>query len=170
MNDQWYQASVMLSSNEEAQKIYTLYIRDVTGSIISFRLFKNLLPLTDTKQISELIYHASCFICSARRAGRLLETLSANRSLFSTEASKTIQLEWRKKRSFYEKIRLVRDAIEHINSKDYNQTKLSFFNLSNDTLKVTEDFYITINEEALQKIVSSLDTISEAIIRSYRKA
>ncbi len=167
MNNQWYQASALLSSNSEAQKIYTLYVRDVEGSIISFRLFKNLLSSTDTKTISELIYHASCFICSARRSGRLLEALSASHSLFSTEVSEVIRLEWKKKRSFYEKLRPVRDAIEHIDSNEFNQNKLSFFNLENETLKVTEEHFFPINQETLNIIVSSLESISKKVIESF---
>ena len=167
MNNQWCWVSALLSSYSEAQKIYTLYARDVEGAIISFRLFKNLLSSTNTETIPELIHHASCFICSARRSGRLLEALSASHRLFSTEVAEVIKLEWKKKRSFYEKLRPVRDAIEHIDSKDFNQTKLSFFNLENETLKVTENHSFPINQETLNKIVSSLETISKKIIESF---
>ncbi len=167
MNNQWFQAFTLLSSNSEAQKIYIFYVRDVEGSIISFRLFNNLLSSTDTKRISELIYHASCFICSARRSGRLLEALSARHSLFSTEVAEVIRLEWKKKRSFYENLRPVRDAIEHIDSNKFNQTKLSFFNLENETLKVTEEHFLSINQETLNIILSSLETISKKVIESY---
>ena len=167
MNNQWHQASALLSSNSEAQKIYTFYVRDVEGSIISFRLFKNLLSSTNTETICELIHHASCFICSARRSGRLLETLSARHSLFSTKVAEVIRLEWKKKCSFYENLRPVRDAIEHIDSKGSNQTKLSFFNLENDTLKVTEEHFFPINQETLNIVVSSLESISKKVIESF---
>ena len=164
------EASVLLSSeNLEAQKLFSLYAGDVEGAVISYRLFKDFKDKASQDQtiIGDMIYHASCFICASRRAARLLEALSANRNHFRRPVAKVIRLEWRKKRFFFDKVKCVRNAIEHIDSEENNRTKLSFFNMDGSTLNVTDEHSISIDDNVIAKVRSSREAIANAIISEY---
>lgn len=167
MNDSWKHASALLGSQDtQAQKMFILYCHDVEGTIIAYGLFEKSKSSKNTRDIPKIIYHASSFICAARRAGRLLEALSRTRSYFLPQVRETIKNEWKKNRAFFEDLRLVRNAIEHIDSQDYNKTKMSFFNLNGNNLQVTKDYKFTIDQSNLDKIVSSRNIITQAILDS----
>ena len=166
--------------HREAVKRFVLYNNDVEGCLISYQISQGLtaalfqmIPSSDcvpervARCNAASLYHATCFVCAARRVGRLLESLASHRSCFADEVSQAIRLEWRKKRSFFESLIEPRNAIEHIDSEANDETKWSFFNMDADTLFVTPEASVAINDDAVAKIISSRDAIVAAIIQAH---
>ena len=128
-------------------------------------------PSVDKAQVlrRQMFYHAKNFVCGMRRVGRLLEDLSANRSIFPQPVADTIQLAWRKRRTMFNKYTDPRNAIEHIDGELKGRTNWVILNLDfgNHVLSVTEDEKkrAYISEENLQRAFDALEEIKEAISR-----
>ena len=116
---------------------------------------------------AELMFHASCLVCAVRRAGRLLEALSRQRSLFKQPVADLINLEWRKKRAFFDRFVAPRDAIEHIDGEVRRDTRLSLFNLWGNKFHVTDDISVELTDDVLTTVQSVRDTIAAAIVEHY---
>ncbi|MCH8824187.1 MAG: hypothetical protein IH984_11855 [Planctomycetes bacterium] len=143
--------------------------RDIDNAMLSFGLFEAERSKTFTEKLNirELMNHASCFVCAVRRVGRLFEKLVSQRSCLTPTVAKAVQLEWRKKKSFFDSFIDPRNAIEHIDSEIDGKTFLRLFQLTNDRLEVTNGKSVTINREAIAKLTESLDRIAEAILSGY---
>lgn len=151
----------------EALKRFALLNGDVEGACLSFHAFEELKATRMPVNSAALMYHASCFICAVRRAGRLLESLSAHHTCFRHPVAEVVRLEWKKKRSFFQSFVNPRNAIEHIDTEASGDTKWSFFNLHDDEFHVVDGVSVCVNEESRDKTASSRNVIAEAIIRDY---
>lgn len=151
----------------EGLKRFDLFNQDVEGAALSFGLFQQLRRTSDPRSNGAMMYHASCFVCAARRVGRLLESMACNRTCFRPPVADFIRDEWRKKRAFYQTFVEPRNAIEHIDAEAGDNTRWAFFNLWNDRFAVTDGAAIVIDENALNKIRCARDAIADAIIREY---
>ena len=142
---------------------------DVDNASISFGLFEAERSKTFKEELNirELMNHASCFVCAVRRVGRLFEKLVSQRSCLTQTVAKEIQLEWHKKKSFYDSFIDPRNAIEHIDGEIGGKTFARLFQLTNDRFEVTNGKAVTINREALSKLTESIDRIVEAILSGY---
>ncbi len=135
--------------------------RDVYSASIAFRLFEasKAAVWSDRASNREMMYHASCFVCAVRRVGRLLERMSKTRSWLVPTVAEVVNLEWRKKKSFFDSFIQPRGAIEHIDSEAVNRTSPRMFSLMNDQFEVANGKSVTINREALTKTTEPLDRI-----------
>ena len=175
MLDEHTEASVRLHfANPEDPRawiIFHLYMHDVQGTVASFNLFNSLLSALDPGRLPEMMYHASCFICAARRVGRMLETMAKNGPKnghwFAPPVAKVIKLEWRKRRLFFDSLIEPRNAIEHIDKEAKGPIKPVWFSVVGDRFVVTSGKSVRINAAALATITSSLDCITHAIIKQY---
>lgn len=160
------QARLQGSGTQEAHRRFALYCADVEGAIFAFKAYRKArsAPAADLPQYR---YHASCFVCAACRAGRLLKSMSKDRGDFEPSIANFIQLEWKKKQAFHHEVTLVRNEIEHIDGEACNQTRWRFYCFDNDTFMVTDQHKLVMNEEALWNVVSSCAVISDAIVLAY---
>lgn len=142
---------------------------DIYNASISLRLFEaeRSKPFFETPTTREIMFHASCFVCTVRRVGRLLENLVSQLSCLDPAVAKAVKLEWRKKKSFFDSFIEPRNAIEHIDNEVRGKTAVRLFSLTNDRFEVTNGNIVTINREALAKITESLDRIVDAIQTVY---
>jgi hypothetical protein len=154
-------------NQQEALKRFTLFNGDVEGTCLAFRAFDNLKATRMPTNNIALMYHASCFVCAVRRAGRLLKALSANPPCFRKPVAEVVRLQWRMKRAFFQSFVDARNAIEHIDGEARDVTKWAFFNLKDDEFHVVNGVFVYINDESREKCVSSRDAIAEAIIHEY---
>jgi len=81
--------------------------------------------------------------------------------------AKTIDLEWKKKRKFFELFVEPRNAIEHIDGAANDKTKWAFFNLNGDRFSVVNGVTVDVNQDSLEKVLSTRQAIAEAIIKEY---
>jgi len=162
------QLSLAANNASEAAKRFSLFDADVEGAATSFRLYEELLATNNPENNKAMIYHASCFVCAVRRAGRLLESLSKNRSCFKRPVSDVIKIEWSKKRAFLGSFVKPRNAIEHIDREASDKTKWAFFNLHDDRfLMVVNGVFAEVTRNSLENLFSARDAIAEAIIKEY---
>ena len=117
--------------------------------------------------IFPMIYHASCFVCAVRRAGRLLESLSRNSACFGPSVAQVIRLEWRKKKAFFDSFIQPRNAIEHIDAEFRGKIQYALFNMHGDRLCVTNAKAVTIDGKSLANVREARDTVAEAILQAY---
>ena len=148
----------------DALKLFVLFNADVDGAAISHRLYsshwrRRQMPLQNT----EMMHHASCFVCAVRRAGRLLEAMVSRRASFPAPVAEVIQLEWNKKRTFFEGFHEPRNAIEHIDSAAKEECAWLFFHLHNHSFTVTGGTTIDIGQPTLDKVLAVQDAIVSAI-------
>ena len=155
---------------QDALKRFVLLNGDVEGATLSFRLFEDLRQLRDPAHNTAIMYHASCFICAVRRVGRLLKSLSDNRTCFRDPVAEVVRLEWRKKRAFFESFVDPRNAIEHIDNEASDNTRWSFFNLHEERLCVVDGVSVEINQRSLDTIVSARNVVAESITKEYHDA
>ncbi len=168
--DRTIEAALRLSRDApEASTLLILLSMDVDNASIALRLFETFKAAahTDTAAIREMMCHASCFVCAARRVGRLVETISRTRSCLMPKVADVVKQEWSKKKAFFEEFIEPRNAIEHIDGEAKNRTSPRTFSLMNDRFEVANGKSVTINREALTKITEPLDRIVEAILRDY---
>ena len=115
----------------------------------------------------KMLYHATCFVCAVRRVGRLLESMVAYSKCFKPEVAEVIKLEWKKKKTFFDSFIVPRNAIEHIDGEVNTQTQTCYFNLWHNVFVVATDKKVTINDAAMEKLLSAKNAIAEAIIQHY---
>jgi hypothetical protein len=157
--------ALSLPGEEEASKWFTLFLSDIEGASLSFRLFSHLKAIKSPENIGDMTYHATCYVCAVRRAGRLLESLSRHRSCFRDSVAEVVQLEYKKKRAFFQSFVEPRNAIEHIDKEA--RDKWSFFNVAGDKFFVADDVFVEISQSSLDTLNSACDAIAEAIIKGY---
>jgi hypothetical protein len=117
------------------------------------------------KEIPVIMYHASCFVCAARRVGRILKRLASSRDFFSPPIRDVIKLEWKKKRAFFESLVIPRNVIEHIDEEAAGPTGYTLFFFDKASIPVSHGKTADVSTAALAKVVSSLDVILDAIIK-----
>ncbi len=121
-----------------------------------------------------ILHYAKSFICAMRRIGRILEALSADRTIFPQPVAADIKLTWRKKQAMFESYRIPRDAIEHIVLEEvkamFEETPsetgsifLLFTLGNNDTLYVTQDKSAEVSEKNLHSALDARNVIWESI-------
>lgn len=163
--------SLAYHTETDALKRFTLFNGDVEGAGLSFRLFNELRAVCNhPSHCAAIMYHGSCFVCAVRRAGRLLESLSANRNCFHASVAKVVCRTWKQKRAFFQSFAKPRNAIEHTDGKAGDGTKWSFFNLEKDRFCVIDGVSVDINQASLESIRSARDAIAEAVVEEYRNA
>lgn len=167
------------STSPDGFRRFLLFQCDVESTEIAFKLFRtaSCQELAQFKKrhraavknptIGVMRHHASCFVCAARRVGRLLEALCSNPCPFNTGASSAIKLEWKKKRAFFEKFVDPRNEIEHIDALGRDKTKFAFFNFCNDRFETSDGTSVTVDESAAEAILQSRDSVVAAIRANY---
>ena len=163
-------ASIKLfAHNPDAGMLRYLLEADIVGASTSFEAFEGLRQQFLTKppqSNSIMMYHAKCYICAVRRVARILERMVSNRSLFPEEVRMEIKTQWKRKKSFLEKFRESRDAIEHIDE----QKTYSYCNLSNNVFTVVDGKSISLDRNSLEKLLSirlAIDTAIDKTISSH---
>ena len=116
-----------------------------------------------TEALARSIHSAKVFVSSMRRVGRLLESLSTNRTIFPSEIADAIRLVWRKHRAFFLAYVDPRNAIEHIDGEIEDRTNWVLLNLLGDSLQVSPGKAAPVTFEALQVAVSARNEVATAL-------
>jgi hypothetical protein len=117
-----------------------------------------------------LFHYAKSFVCSMRRAGRMLEALNASRVEFPKPVGDAIKLAWRKKRTMLNRYIKPRNAIEHIDHELSNNTNPSSMNLHYDVFAVTYEpgNQVKITETDIVSVLEARNEIVGAILKHMR--
>ena len=150
----------------KATVAFSLLNHDINGAVISYGLFEQLKLSGGPADIAAMMYHGSCFVCCVRRVGRLLEAFSENEIGFPQHVLVAIKLEQKKKRAFFKSFIDPRNAIEHIDGEVKSMTRFEAFNLFNDRFQITNGTEVSIDKQAVVKLLSVRDVIAEAILDS----
>jgi len=159
--------SLACRNHSDEVKWFTLFHRDVEGAEASFELFERLRLPPNPANNGMMMYHASCFVCAVRRAGRLLKLPSERRTRFCEPVARAVKLEWKKRHAYFESFKRPRDAIEHIDEKARDHSKWAFFNFHGDRFDVDGVASVTINQGSLETLRSCRDSIARDIVQAY---
>lgn len=107
-------------------------LHNASLSLDAYKQARAALVTGDMKQIRNITSHAANFVVAIRRAGRMLQAMSANSADFLPTVAEAVKLEWKKKHSFYEPFRKCRDAIEHVDSEVRDATVNTFYCIVDD--------------------------------------
>jgi hypothetical protein len=171
INQDWLSYAIL--TGEQVVRLLLLDY-DIESALVSLKDYRSaqnqLNQLTQTQAdvqvpLIHLQHYAKSFVCAMRRAGRVLESLSANRSIYPKPVANTVKRVWGKKKSMFDSYIDPRNAIEHINGEILGKNSWRLLNLHNDTLFVTEDKSAEISEKNLQSAIEARNEIIESIIQ-----
>lgn len=113
---------------------------------------------------ARMFHHAKVFVVCMRRFARLLESAKSKRHEYPREVGDAIDLTWRKNKKVFERYRVVRDAIEHIDG-EVKGSNSRFLNLWGNQLEVVDGRRADISQAALNIIEKGWADIVAAIMR-----